>query len=51
MIVKFTTKKYKHMKKYTAPAPCRVPVPPISIVPIAAKYPKTDNIVGQYIYE
>lgn len=39
------------MKKYTAPAPWIVPVPPISIVPIAAMYPITDNIVGQYIYE
>ena len=51
IIVKFTTRKYRHMKKYTAPAVCKVPVPPISIVPIAAKYPNTDNIVGQYIYE
>lgn len=28
-----------------------MPVPPISIVAIAAVYPTTDNIVGQYMYE
>jgi hypothetical protein len=49
MIVKLTTTKYKHIKKYTAPSVCNEPVPPMSIVDIAPIYPNTDRIVGQYI--